>query len=27
LIGIQDRYIEITDMEGLSALAGTACHT
>lgn len=27
LIAIQDRYIEITDMEGLSSLAGTACHT
>ena len=26
LIGIQDRYVEITDMEGLSQLAGTACH-
>jgi len=26
LIGIQDRYIQITDMDGLSALAGTSCH-
>jgi CRP/FNR family transcriptional regulator, anaerobic regulatory protein len=26
LIAIQDRYIEITDMSGLSTLAGTSCH-
>ncbi|MCW8878538.1 MAG: fumarate/nitrate reduction transcriptional regulator Fnr [Kangiellaceae bacterium] len=27
LIAIQDRYIQITDMTNLSALAGTSCHT
>ncbi len=26
LIAIQDRYIQIVDMQGLSTLAGTACH-
>ncbi|MET1253878.1 fumarate/nitrate reduction transcriptional regulator Fnr [Aliikangiella maris] len=26
LISIQDRYIQIKDMEGLSSLAGTSCH-